>query len=574
MEYGSTTILVGDVLEQLATLPDESVHCVVTSPPYWGLRNYGVEGQIGLEATPAEFVAAMVRVFDEVRRVLRSDGVCFVNLGDSYATGAGKVGASPGGGQQGERWAQRGVMTQPNRMPIDGLKPKDLCGIPWRVAQALQAPRYTGRIKSEADRIWLAAMIDGEGCIFIHKRKAGQSNGQGYHRKSDSFGSGLEVSNTCEAIVRRCMDIAGIGSICEQGPEQNHRRRQRLYRWNVRSNECRWILEEVYPYLVAKQHEARLAIGCPSSGADAANAHESLKSLHNGGDADIDFAAPKALYEPGWYLRSDIIFSKPNPMPESVADRPTKAHEYIFLLTKSARYYWDADAVAEPSVDPESFAGRSPRNQHAFETSDPDKGRTRLGFQKLDGQRYPTRNARTVWTIPTQPYPAAHFATFPEALPERCVKAGTSEKGCCPECGKPWVRVVERERDAATESAYRNGRRSKMDASRKDGGFNALRGQEWSRLNNRATTGWRPSCECEELRRYPEPCAPCVVLDPFAGSGTTLAVAARLGRDAIGIELNPEYAKLAERRIGKALAPSTYRDHDSEQDAPLFAGLT
>jgi DNA modification methylase len=316
----------GDVFDRLGEMEDESVHCVVTSPPYWGLRDYGVSGQLGLEPTPDEYVAKMVEVFREVRRVLQADGTLWLNLGDCYATGAGKVGTEPGGGAQGERWrgghegkhGTVGPMTQPNRMPIEGLKPKDLVGMPWRVAFALQAD--------------------------------------------------------------------------------------------------------------------------------------------------------------GWYLRSDIIWAKPNPMPESVRDRPTKAHEYVFLLTKSPRYFYDSEAVAEVSEGGfmrDGFRGGDGTrytNNRSFDNS----ADAIAGGGAIEGG--PTRNRRTVWTITTKPYPDAHFATFPPELPEICIKAG------CPEGG--------------------------------------------------------------------------VVLDPFAGSGTTLMVALRLGRDAIGIELNPEYVKLAEGRI--------------DSDSPLF----
>ena len=130
----------GDALEVLRTLPAESVQCCVTSPPYWGLRDYGVKGQLGLEPTPQLYVEDMVTAFQEVRRVLRKDGTLWLVLGDSYATGGGAVGRCPGGGDQGERFLRQGhINTQPNRMPIPGLKPKDLVGIPWRVAFALQA---------------------------------------------------------------------------------------------------------------------------------------------------------------------------------------------------------------------------------------------------------------------------------------------------------------------------------------------------------------------------------------------------------------------------------------------------
>ncbi len=242
----SVRILTGDCREELKRLSNESVHCCVTSPPFWGLRDYGVPnsvwggggqcqhewgeqvvdrsratpgiarsgltangehqataarfekrssycrlcsawlGALGLEPSPELYVEHLVEVFREVRRVLRSDGTLWLNLGDSYATGAGAVGEHPGGGEQGKRRVGRGrhtpensgkaapriaamgPITQPNRMPIVGLKPKDLVGIPWRVAFALQQPYYTGRIKDVQDRIWLAAMVDAEGCIHIH----------------------------------------------------------------------------------------------------------------------------------------------------------------------------------------------------------------------------------------------------------------------------------------------------------------------------------------------------------------------------------------------------------------------
>jgi DNA modification methylase len=277
------TIHHGDALTVLRTMPDCSVNCCVTSPPYWGLRDYGVAGQIGLEPTPGEYVARLVEVFREVRRVLADDGTCFVNLGDSYATGAGKT-ASPGGGAQGERFLEVGPAGyrgghdgspkhvngsnpgfQPNRMPIPGLKPKDLVGIPWRVAFALQ--------------------------------------------------------------------------------------------------------------------------------------------------------------ENGWWLRQDIIWSKPNPMPESVRDRCTKAHEYIFLLTKSARYWWDCEAVAELGT------GRTAGKRTPDKSGNARGFEIRSGFQKVADVEWGTKNRRSVWTFSTLPTPEAHFATYPIEIPETCIRAGCPDGG-------------------------------------------------------------------------------------------------------------------------------------------------
>jgi DNA modification methylase len=544
------TVYGGDCREVMRSMEPESVHCVVTSPPYWGLRDYGDAGQLGLEPTPEEYVANMVEVFREVRRVLRSDGTVWLNLGDSYNSGSQ------------DNHGKGGTMERPGLAPVDGwaghrpltpgLKPKDLVGIPWRVAFALQQPYYTGAIKDEKDRIWLAAMVDAEGCMFLHKRGEGLSNGQGYTRKNATYGAGLEVSNTSEAIVQRCLAIAGKGSIVRQEKD----RRQPLYRWNLRSNECRELIRELYPYLVAKQHQARLLIGCPSSGPDAEKAWAGLQSLHHGTGSSIDFTAPASMLEPGWYLRSDIVWAKPNPMPESVTDRPTKSHEYLFLLSKSPRYYFDADAVREPSkwVDAEGRPidswGRPVKpplhheagRQYSGVGLDPIKGGDgaprSLGAGVTDGQR----NLRSVWTIATQPYPGAHFATFPRKLVEPCIKAGTSERGVCPVCGLPWRRVTEETIDftsgsgrAGREPDGKNGHDYEQATS---GSYDIRMGPS----KNVRTLSWIRSCEHDA-----EP-VPATVLDPFAGSGTTGVVAQSLGRRAVLIDLNPDYLAQAMTR--------------------------
>ena len=563
------TIHTGDILQIIETFPDNSIHCVITSPPYWGLRDYGVAGQIGLEPTIEEYVAKMVAVFREVRRVLRPDGTLWLNLGDSYA-GSGGAGGDynegglkagqpkfPGKGSKGIRGgspkhADYSCTDQPNRYPLPGLKAKDLCLVPQRVAKALQEPYYTGKIKSEADRIWLAAIIDGEGSIFLHRQPEGTITGRGRRsfRSQDNFCAGIAISNCSEALVQRAAQIFGNGSL-QHTPMHGNRRDH--YQSRITGNLAKNILREVYPYLVAKQQEARLCIGCPPSG-DKATAHwVALKELHKKGVSTVDCAAPdpRELWEPGWYLRSDIIWAKPNPMPESCTDRPTKAHEHIFLLTKSAKYFYDAEAVREA------------QSQGTFDRYKP--GEKIPTFNKMGGsdrkcQSFADatpvailpngRNLRSVWTIATSPFPEAHFATYPPELVRRCVAAGTSEKGCCPKCGAPWVRVVEKKGGTTGKSWHPHTDdlgKGMSTYSGCSGGFGNQKDAD-GQAYQVTTTGWRPTCTCDAG----EP-VPCVCLDPFGGSGTTGLVAAKMGRDAVLIELKPEYAAMAAQRIRKDL---------------------
>jgi hypothetical protein len=217
-------------------------------------------------------------------------------------------------------------------------------------------------------------------------------------------------------------------------------------------------------------------------------------------------------------------------MPESVTDRPTKAHEYIFLLTKSQRYYWDQEAVKELSSDKRVGSVVQSSNDKIFSDVGSMKHSTRVGLTRE--RDYPsTRNIRTVWNIPTSPFKGAHFATWPEKLVGPMIKAGTSEKGCCPTCGKPWVRLVERE---STGKRYSTGKsKEKNDAGLVTGSSGYDDGSSCPIFK---TLGWRADCDCPEH----EP-IPCTVLDVFAGSGTTLLVARKLSRSGIGLDLSFAY---------------------------------
>ena len=246
----------------------------------------------------------------------------------------------------------------------------------------------------------------------------------------------------------------------------------------------------------------------------------------------MPFRLALALQEAGWYVRSDICWAKKSPMPESVTDRPTSAWEHIFLLTKQARYFYDLEAVREPP---------SPNNDGKAGIRMPDAARKAMGAEgyKQNERQYDRicgANLRNVWHLGPESYAEAHFATFVSEIPRRCIKAGTSERGVCPACGAPWQRVVERNGNARqTGNDWQEGRSIVgHHGPSRPGSFEA----------NTATTGWQPSCSCDAG----DP-VPATVLEPFAGSGTTCAVAQNLRRRWVGIELNAEYCDLAIRRI-------------------------
>lgn len=402
------TILTGDALAVLRTLPDACVQCVVTSPPYFGLRDYGIEGQIGLEPTVEAYVARMVDVFAEVRRVLRRDGTCWLNLGDSY------FGDSPTRKTAGEAWSKTWDPTQTRSRGglrrsgarEGGMKPKDLCMIPARVALALQAD--------------------------------------------------------------------------------------------------------------------------------------------------------------GWYLRSDIIWAKPNPMPESVTDRPTKSHEYVFLLSKSERYYYDAESIKEPvtggahprKCGPNSrkYVDRDPAHLRPGVTpksARPGSGiKANSSFHAAVSDLVPNRNRRSVWTIATRPYSGAHFATFPPALVEPCILAGTSPQAC-EECGAPWRRMVEKATHFESGSGKAGRTATEVNASGQWAGKQYGTNLKLGPVVSVSTTGWQPGCKCEGNTGA----GVSLVLDPFFGAGTVGVVAKRHGRHYLGIELNPEYVAMAEARIAAERQP-------------------
>jgi DNA modification methylase len=419
-------ILFGDCREIMRRWAEQGVkvQMCVTSPPYFGLRDYGVDGQLGLEQTPDEYVQNMVEVFRAVRDVLADDGTLWLNLGDSYA-------------------ANRSYQVTPTKHKSldfgrsnatkvpDGLKPKDLIGIPWAVATALRDPYYTGRIKNERDRAWIAAMIDGEGtiCGFHHVREDG----------SPRTGVHITITNSSTLLLDEAHRIWPTSRSEHQRAGAGHLGTRTTWRWIVHGAENKMLfLREVYPYLVAKKRQAMVAYNLllmvpdakrvgHSPGRDAAREKRAflvqmLSDLNQGRPVDLPswLVEPPSLFEPGYYLRQDIIWHKPNPMPESVTDRCTKAHEFIFLLSKSPKYYFDAEAIKEPSVT------NDPRRPYTSAGAKQLDGRAEWkSGQRRDGDDFTKRNRRSVWTVATRPYKGAHFATFPPALIEPCILAGS-----------------------------------------------------------------------------------------------------------------------------------------------------
>ncbi len=244
----------------------------------------------------------------------------------------------------------------------------------------------------------------------------------------------------------------------------------------------------------------------------------------------IPWALAFALRDDGWYLRSEITWAKRAPMPESVTDRPTSATEKVFLLSKSARYFYDSEAVKEPDLGTDhSRSVVAPVNRSQGYLSDD------TGIRTADGRNGSGRNMRNWWLLGPEPFAEAHFATFPAEIPRRAILAGTSARGVCPKCGAPWGRITETHR--AKDPTRHTGRAAVGCADRMDA-------DEPRMLSQCKTIGWQPTCACDVHLAQP-----ATVLDPFFGAGTTGMVADQLGRNCIGIELNASYAAMAERRV-------------------------
>lgn len=377
-EFGNAKLYTGDVLDVLRSLPSSSVHCCVTSPPYYGLRDYGIDGQIGLEESPQCHIARLVDVFREVRRVLHDTGTVWLNYGDAYASTANGRSAADVKALGAD---DRTFRDKPFSTVGNGFKPKDLMLLPARLAIALQ--------------------------------------------------------------------------------------------------------------------------------------------------------------EDGWWIRSEIVWCKAAPMPESVTDRPTSAHEKIYLLSKRERYFYDADAVRELAQDWGKKRDRTLSKCRHTPGQRPHNGMEDMDFAERG------RNLWNYWVLPPSPCQEAHFATFSPEIPKRAILAGTSERGVCAKCGNQWRRVTKK----TLKPGHKAAKTFIVDsrdhtADRNDQGSNRQKdGHKSGHFYEIQTIGWQPTCTCDADT------IPATVLDPFSGSATTAQVALNLGRSAIGIELNPEYQDIAIRRL-------------------------
>jgi len=444
-------ILHGDWIEQLRSLPNGIFHCCITSPPYWGQRNYGELGQLGLEKTPEEHIEKLVTGFREVRRVLRDDGSLFVNYGDKYAGGGGYSPGSPSNEKsRSGQYGKDGVLLKDVKTPqyADG----NLLMLPARVALALQQDGWILR----SDIIWAKALSF---CATYSGSTMPESiSGTRWERHRVKVKAGERERNPYQE---------GAGT--KQGPGLAARAQREAY-FEEGKGASQWSD----------------CPGCPTC-------------EPNGG----------------------LVLGKGS-------GRCTKAHEHLFQFSKGPGYFWDQEAVKE---------GAS-QNTHAYGTklSPPKEGIAgHIDWTSKTPDVLSSRNPRDVWCINPQAYKGSHYATFPEKLVEPCIKAATSQKGVCPQCGAPWARIIDKTRTFESGSGKSGNMPVGKNGPDMQGGGETLDVRRGPCVQSQ-TLGWKPTCRCEAG----DP-VPALVLDPFFGSGTTGQVAARLGRNYTGVELSKDY---------------------------------
>ena len=595
--------------ETLANLPDESINCVVTSPPYWGMRDYGtatweggsedcehiqiqkenldsglrndgrehkglyegekqtiikmqykdtcpkcgakrIDKQLGLEKTPEEYVAKMVEIFREIRRVLRKDGTVWINLGSSYAHNGACGGSSPDGDRK-YRETDRAKQEKMDYKVPDGFKPKDMIPIPWMVAMALQADgwvlrqdiiwsklnpmpesvtdrctksheyiflfskgKWTGQEGTEPisctreDLIWLAAMIDTEGSICINRKQSGE------RLKNPTYASRISFYNSCRPLVEKVVQLTGVGQ-CKERIDCDDKRM--VYQWQLAGPKVIPILTAIEPYLIAKKIQSWIAIELQLS-----NNHWGNNKGWGGGAKE----------------KPTKIVNRQKELYEGCSQLNKTGETSINIKQWNGRwtsqpYTYDADAIKEPNT--EGSLNRFGGNNKARKRQDKRDG-SPYEWQKDDEiTELNGRNKRSVWTVATQPYPDAHFATYPESLIAPCILAGCPQ-WVCPKCGKARERIVEKSGGTIGSGGWNYSKEPMVHMNR---------GKDLSDYETK-TTGFT-DCGCGAGFE------PGIVYDPFMGSGTTAKVALKYSRNFIGSEINPDYIKLANKRIAKEL---------------------
>lgn len=426
-------------------MTDQSVNCWVTSPPYWGLRDYGVEGQLGLEKTPEEYVAKMVGIFREARRVLRDDGTLWLNLGTSYARDVRKGQHKPGDSgkadyiiKNGNGRAASGFCfddKNPNQSPL--LQRVPSCGNGGKESQDSQdADRACCDCGDGHRDDYLshhACTVRNDQCASQDERQTSQTTHGIEHSDCDQEPRHSLLLDVQQSTIEKSFSQPP-GVSYREGLVSAYRQEDQTLNACVQESSCRKVCtsgtSQMLPPLVVRTvgKESFFSacgrsdcLGIGKCGLCWVNLSIPSLNVKAKDELNIPHLVAMALQSDGWILRQTIIWSKPNPMPESVKDRCTKSHEYLFLLSKSERYYFDQDVIKEPA-NIKNFRDCATRRRDT-----PPGTRTDSGFE--NGRYYMNRNKRSVWTIPTKPFPQAHFATFPPALVEPCILAGCPKGG-------------------------------------------------------------------------------------------------------------------------------------------------
>lgn len=593
-ELKKNSIVCHDVTKPFP-LPDNCIDTVITSPPYWGLRDYGVGGQIGLEKHPSEYIDHLVRVAREIKRVLKKSGSFYLNLGDTYfGSGAG---------------------TQYNVDVNDGRK--EVYALPYTAKKSQQRTKKSNWLQPlnfDTWWAWLAGVIDSDGCIGI---RPSTNCGRKYYYPY------MIVAMGDKEALEKCKEITGVGCILKHGRGKTEFKENReMYSWSVSQRACANIIKKIYPYLVVKKKQAEILWSVQQTISDSwkgqgdnkvpksimnkrIEAWKLCKRL-NQREEDVElpnwikpptydsFLKPKqllgipwrvaiALQDDGWILRNDIIWHKPNPMPSSVKDRLNCTFEHVFHFVKARKYYFDLDAIREPhSVESlkdlnrcksmrfitdknvKSASGKTnpcdkwdrkrdeyyhPNGKNPGDVIYGDdignRGRVRNHLDMQGEHHYNNsgKNPGDFWDICTQPFTSysselEHFAVFPEELIEKPLKSSCPTH-ICKKCGKPRIRltkpIIEFDKDAETKSPYveQNLNAGKLAKKRQ-----AYRKLGYETNPGTHTIGWS-DCGCNAGFK------PGVVLDPFCGRGTVGKVAKQLGLNYILFDIKPEYVELA-----------------------------